>query len=275
MANKTGSSEPDVHGPANSTSRRKYAYKPPSPLLTALEIRASWELGAWLMSMPLLKSAPKGDGHPVLVFPGLAASDFSTIPLRQFLKGIGYTPYPWNFGRNLGPRPGVLRGCAEHVKELREKHGQNVSLIGWSLGGLYAREVAKIAPEVTRCVITLGTPFTGHPKANHAWRFFEFASGLKVGDPKLHEPLRHSPPVPTTSIYSRSDGVVSWKCSLETESPITENIEVIASHLGMGVNPATLFAIADRLSQPEGQWKKFERYGIRKLFYPEPRYYRH
>ena len=136
---------------------------------------------------------------------------------------------------------------------------------------LYARELAKGYPEAVRQVIPLGTPFTGHPKATNAWRLYEFVTGHKIGTPEIHEPLRTPPPVPTTSIFSRSDGVVAWQCSVEQEGPLTENIEVEASHLGMGLNPMTFYAIADRLAQPEGEWKPFERSGLRSMLYRNPR----
>ncbi len=236
--------------------------KAPSPFLLMLEARAPWEYAALWLSSPWLRELPRGDGHPVLVFPGLGANDLSTYPLRNLLAVLGYTPYPWNFGFNFGPRPGVLRGCAELTRELRDKHGQPVSLIGWSLGGVYAREVAKLAPEATRCVVTLGTPFAGPPKANHAWRVYEFLSGQKIDAPhELRDQIHIAPPVPTTSVYSRSDGVVAWPCSLNEDGPLTENIEVFASHVGLGLNPLALTAVADRLTQDPARWRKFDRPG--------------
>lgn len=243
--------------------------KAPSPLLMLMEGRAPWELGAALAAGPILAGAPAGDGHPVLVFPGLSANDVSTIPLRNFLRDRGYAPHPWNYGFNFGPRPGVLRGCVEHVRELHEKYGRKVSLVGWSLGGLYAREVAKLVPDLTRCVVTLGTPFTGNPKATNAWRLYEWISEGKVDDPQMQAQLRVPPPLPTTSIYSKTDGIVAWQCSINEPGPLVENIEIVASHFGMGLNPIALYAIADRLAQPEGAWKPFDRSGARKWFYKE------
>ena len=243
----------------------------PGPFLLALEWRAPWEYGASIASLPLLKTAARGDGHPVLVFPGLAASDFSTVPLRRFLKDRGYAPHRWRLGMNLGPRPGVISAALERLRELRARHGRKVSLIGWSLGGVYARELAKLAPDDVRLVITLGSPFTGNPKATNAVRFYELASGQKLGDRHLYADLHEAPPVPTTSIFSRTDGVVAWQCSVQAPGPQTENIEVQASHVGMGLNPMTWFAIADRLAQPEDGWKPFERSGLRKFLYRNPR----
>ncbi|MFO1378975.1 MAG: alpha/beta fold hydrolase [Chitinivorax sp.] len=158
----------------------------------------------------------------------------------------------------------------ERLKTIYLKHERPVSLIGWSLGGLYARELAKAHPEIVRSVITMGTPFTGHPKATNAWRVYQFVTGHKLDREDLHEPLRAPPPVPTTSIFSRTDGIVSWHCSLEHATEHSESIEVKASHLGMGMNPLTLYAIADRLAQPEHDWKPFDRSGVLACLYPNP-----
>lgn len=232
----------------------------PSLWLLLMEARVPWEFAALKLGGRWLRRLPPGDGHAVLVFPGLGANDLSTVPLRAVLGDLGYAAQPWNCGFNLGPRPGVLHRCSERVRELRERHGRPVSLVGWSLGGLYAREVAKLAPDAVRCVITLGTPFAGPAKANNAWRFFEFASGQKIDETDaLRAQLRVAPPVPTTSIYSRSDGIVAWPCSLNEEAAHTENIEVFASHVGLGLNPLALFAMADRLAQDPADWRRFDR----------------
>ena len=249
------------------------ALEPPHWMLVALEGRAPWEFGASLLAAPWLRQAPKGDGHPVLVFPGLASNDFATVVLRHFLRDRGYAAYEWDLGFNLGPRPGVLEACRERLHAIRAEHGRSVSLVGWSLGGVYAREMARLATKDVRQVITLGTPFTGHPKATNAWRLYEVASGAKVIDDAELRAIRRTPPVPTTSIYSRTDGVVAWRCSVETESAHSENIEVHASHIGLVMNPTVLYAMADRLAQPEGGWLRFDRdgrAGWKKLAYPDP-----
>ena len=243
------------------------ALRPPSLWLTLLEGRAPWEYAASLAATPWLRKLPAGDGHPVLVFPGLGASDLSTAPLRRFLKARGYAPYPWKQGFNFGPRKGVLRACRDEADAIYQRHQRPVSLIGWSLGGIYAREIAKELPEQTRCVITLGTPFTGNPHATHAWRFYRLLSGQRTHDESLSRQIRIAPPVPTTSIYSRSDGIVAWQCSINVQGPITENIELHASHVGMGLNPLALYAIADRLAQDPAHWKHFEAAGARRWFF--------
>jgi pimeloyl-ACP methyl ester carboxylesterase len=243
----------------------------PGALRLALELRAPWEFGASLAALPILMSAPRGDGHPVLVFPGLVASDISTGPLRRYLKDRNYAAHRWGLGRNFGPRPGVLSGCERLVSALHEKYGRKVSLIGWSLGGVYARETAKQVADKVRSVITLGTPFAGHPRATNAWQVYEYVSGERVDDNRRDwNEIRRAPPVPTTSIYSRTDGIVAWQLSVQDPAPQTENIEVEASHVGLGVNPAVLYAIADRLAQPEGRWQPFDRSGLRRLVYRDP-----
>jgi pimeloyl-ACP methyl ester carboxylesterase len=246
------------------------ALRPPGILKLVLEARLGWEYAATVAARPLLAMAPRGDGHPVLVLPGMLAGDLTTRPLRRYLKRQGYTPYAWEQGLNLGPREGVIEAMLERLKTIYLKHERPVSLIGWSLGGLYARELAKAHPEIVRSVITMGTPFTGHPKATNAWRVYQYVTGHKLDREDLHEPLRAPPPVPTTSIFSRTDGIVSWHCSLEHATEHSESIEVKASHLGMGMNPLTLYAIADRLAQPEHDWKPFDRSGVLACLYPNP-----
>jgi len=242
--------------------------RPPNAWLMLLEGRAPWELAASLAVLPWLRQMPKGDGHPVLVFPGLGANDLSTAPLRRFLDRQGYATQAWGQGFNFGPRAGVLEQCKADLQALFERHGrQKISLVGWSLGGIYARELAKALPELTRCVVTLGTPFTGHPRATNAWRFFELVSGHKASDEQLMAQIRQTPPVPTTSIYSRSDGIVAWRCSVMEPGPLSENIEVHASHIGLGLNPLALYALADRLAAQPGAWHPFAPRGARRWFF--------
>ncbi len=249
----------------------------PGWLNIALEARAGFELGAGLAAaVPLLaiaNFAQRGDGHPVLVFPGMAASDLSTRPLRHWLRALGYQAHGWGQGRNLGPRGGVIAASLARIHELHQQHGRKVSLIGQSLGGIYARELAKQAPDAVRLVITLGTPFTGGARSTNAWRLFESLNGRQHLAADARAGVRQPPPVPTSSVYSRSDGIVAWQCSVQdatAQNPQTENIEVETSHTGMAVNPLVLHAIADRLAQPEGQWLPFARRGLRRLAYRDP-----
>lgn len=251
----------------NATSHS--TIRPPGWHLMALEgIAAPWEHASALAMWPLLRMAPRGDGHPVLVIPGLGAGDSSTRLLRRYLSAQGHATYAWQLGTNLGPQGGKLEALRERIVELDAQHRRRVSLIGWSLGGIYARELAKMQPHHVRSVITLGTGFTGNLKATNASRFSELVSGEKLGQTPFHRQLGMNPPVPTTSIWSRTDGVVAWQCSVLDEGPLAENIEVRASHIGMAANPSVLLAIVDRLAQPQGQWRAFDKSGLRRLVYP-------
>jgi pimeloyl-ACP methyl ester carboxylesterase len=243
---------------------------PPSKGLMLIESRALWELSAFFGALPLLRLAPRGDGHPVLVLPGLGTSDVSTRPLRAFLRAQGWAAHGWRIGPNHGPREGVEERMQQRLADLYERYGQRVSVVGWSLGGVFAREVARRAPDQVRQVITLGSPISGHPKATNAWRLYEFLSQRKVDDWPHIERMRTAPPVPSTAIYSRSDGIVAWQCSLEQPSPTTDNIEVEGSHCGLGHNPLALYAVADRLALPADGWRPFERRGWRAFAYRDP-----
>ena len=246
----------------------------PSAWLMAMELRAPWEFGAVLPAWFTLQRAPVGDGHAVIVFPGLAASDASTIPLRAYLQGRGYKVSGWNQGFNFGPRAGVLKTARWQLEEAAATSGGKVSLIGWSLGGIYARELAKEAPDLVRSVISLGTPFSGSPKSTNAWRIYELTSGRDIKRETKQYDLPTAPGAPTTSIFSRTDGVVAWQASIQAPckvNPHTENIEVLASHVGLGLNPSAWWAMADRLAQPEGAWKRFERKGgLHGVVFPDP-----
>jgi pimeloyl-ACP methyl ester carboxylesterase len=247
------------------------ALRPPSPLLLALEGRAWLEWSSLALSWRWLQNAPAGDGHPVLVLPGMVAGDISTWPMRKFLEQRGYATYPWELGLNYGPRREIVRGLVQRVRDLHEEHGRKVSLIGWSLGGALACALAARMPKRVRQVITMGSPLQAHAHATNAWRIFELVSGYRSDHPHLarigNKPLQ----VPLTAILSKSDGIVNWRMSVAPKGPNRESIEVNASHLGLGANPAVLWAIADRLAQAEGEWRPFRRGGHwRPLFFRDP-----
>jgi thioesterase domain-containing protein len=235
----------------------------PSLALLALEMRAWPELALYFASWPLLVTQPRGDGHAVVVLPPFGASDAYTSPLRLVLRALGYSSHGWALGQNLGPTAAILDGGPRRVRELAERTGRSVSVIGWSAGGILAREVARRQPDVVRQVITLGSPFRlllDHRYKTHAAFFYRIAERWHAEPTEAmcrseyREPLLD---VPATAIYSRTDGVTSWRWCLEQEGPRTENIEVFGSHCGLGHNPAALVAIADRLAQPEDEWAPF------------------
>lgn len=244
--------------------------------LLLLEGRAIPELFGFAATLPSLRMlAPRGDGHPVIVLPGLGAGDSSTIALRRFLKSKGYPTYGWRMGINLGPRPGVEQGLVDLVVDISKKYDRKVSIVGWSLGGIYARQLAKIMPDQIRSVISLGSPFGGEPRATNAWRVYQMTSGESVDDTEKHMggKIADAPKdIPCTAIYTKTDGVCAWQNCIEKDAPNTENIEIEASHCGLGHHPAAVFAIADRLAQPEGEFKRFHRRGLRAAIYRRPAY---
>ncbi len=245
----------------------------PSLFRLALEARTLLEAGGFALSYPLLQTSVKGDGHPVLVLPGFMASDFSTKLLRTFLKSRGYQAYGWELGRNLGRFSDPVTGCGEEIiqrlKHIHATHNQKVSIIGWSLGGIYARELARLQPDLVRFVITLGSPFSGNLTANHATWLFEKTSGYSIDtmDKDLWKTMRTPPPVPSTAFYSKTDGITAWECCLEEPQDTTENIEVPSSHCGMGHHPFVMWAIANRLAQNEDGWQKFDPQGFEKAMF--------
>jgi pimeloyl-ACP methyl ester carboxylesterase len=236
--------------------------RPPGGLRMLLEARAPFEYAASLAARPWLARLPRGDGHPVLVLPGFGASDRSTEPLRRFLAERGHAAYGWELGTNRGASRELLDGVRDRLQAIAARHaGERVSLVGWSLGGVYARELAKTQAPQVRCVVTLGSPFAGDPRSTSVAAIYQAVTGRPLrDDPERRARLRQAPPVPTSSIYSRSDGVVPWESSLNEDLPHTENIEVASSHLGMGVHPWVLFVIADRLRQDPARWRRFDRW---------------
>jgi hypothetical protein len=244
--------------------------KPPSKLLLLAEFRAVGELALGLASLPLLASAPRGDGHTVLVLPGFLTSDKSTEFLRGVLSHLGYNAVGWNMGRNTGGLYSRRAPLREKLESLQQESGRRVSVVGWSLGGVYARDLALAAPEHVRRIVTLGTPFSGNLRANNVGRLYDRVSGENPehARPADIEALAGDLPVPATSIYSRTDGIVHWRTSRGQPSDNAENIEVWgASHIGLGVNPAVVWAVADRLAQPDGQFTPFGHTGPFSLAY--------
>ncbi len=239
--------------------------------------RAAMQYGNLAMSWPLVKtSLPKGDGHPVIFLPGFLTSDAFTFPLRTRVEEQGFKTYGWDNGFNLG----FDEKTAQHLKKrlqdvFEENGGQKVTLVGHSLGGVYARELAREFPEMVRSVITLGTPFgmlqdpaaATSERLDKIYRMFQPASVDKQIDDIGARGLT-PPPVPTTSMFSRDDGVVDWKAALNPKMPETENIEVYGSHMGMTMSALTIAAVIDRLAQKEGDWKPFDKAKYTMLMYP-------
>jgi pimeloyl-ACP methyl ester carboxylesterase len=247
---------------------------PPSVLLRLLESRAVFEFGAYAAASPWLRHIGRGDHHPVLVLPGFTGDDRSTRSLRATVAANGYRAHGWGLGTNFGPSDRVLEGMHERIEELHERHRRKVSLVGWSLGGVYARELAREHPDLVRQVITLGSPFRLRrtDRSSVSWLTDRLSSNFRdeVLRLALAEADKPSLPIPSTAVYSRTDGVVRWHSCIDTDSTQHENVEVYSSHSGLGWNPSALFVVLDRLAQREGDWKPFHAPLPLRGWYPRP-----
>jgi pimeloyl-ACP methyl ester carboxylesterase len=211
----------------------------------AKEARTAPEFAAFVaLAAPLIAGSPRGDGHPVLILPGLGGGDTSTRPMRWFLDRLGYRTYGWGMGRNTGLSRRGSTQLRDRLDAVADQHARRVSLVGWSLGGVYATALARHASHQVRSVITLGSPLGGVPPT--------------PGN------------VPTTSVYSRSDAIVPWRASIIATGPLRENVQVRGSHLGLGHNPPVLVVVADRLSQQEGSWRPFVAQPWARRWIPDP-----
>ena len=236
--------------------------------------RALTELGFTYPFQSLSKyNQAEADGHPVMVLPGFMSTKVSTKLLREHVSKSGYPVYDWGMGRNLGKME-YMAALVTRLEAIYKKHNQKISLIGWSLGGVFAREIAKARPDLVRQVITLGSPFQDitHPN-NVAWIYTLITGGKRVEDTDwaLLENMPTPPPVPTTAIYSKEDGIVPWHvCMEKVETAIHQNIQVHGSHFGLGVNTSVFWIISDRLKYNQNNWQHFKPESAVKelLFYP-------
>jgi pimeloyl-ACP methyl ester carboxylesterase len=245
---------------------------PPVRWLLTEPARSALGLAGAGLAAPWLATAPRGDGHPVLVLPGLLADDASTAVLRGFLLSLGYRVQGWRLGRNVGPTAEVVAGLPRVLEKLAARGGP-VSVIGWSLGGIYARELARRRAGLARQVITLGSPFAMRDRRqSRASRAFERHAHTHAEHYDLPEGELSAPvPVPATAVYSRRDGIVDWRGCIDPPGVSRQNIEVRCGHLGFGHDPATLWVIADRLAQPAGEWAPFAPPRLLRRLYPEQR----
>lgn len=241
-----------------------------------LEMRALLEIGSHqLLRRRLERFSPSGDGHPVLMLPGFLGADGSTAGLRKYLNRIGFTAHPWQQGRNPGFRRDVFECLQIRLRELSEAHQRKVSLIGHSLGGIYSRALARQHPDLVRQVITLGTPFNIDQTATELGAVGRLYTRL---NPQAREESSFqmtlaaaTPEVPSTAIYSQGDGIAPWQLCMDIEGRNTENVRVPGSHTAMPFNLLVCYVIADRLAQPENNWRPFEPQGLAKLLYrPSP-----
>ena len=240
--------------------------RPPRLIYSLLEGRAFLEMALLAPLAPLLASAPRGDGHPVLLVPGFTAGDATMVGLKVFLKSRGYQVETWGFGQNTGFKLKFSHALEQKVRYLHHKYRSKVSIVGWSLGGVYAYYAAHSAPECVRSVISLGSPMRFAPEnfntrllVRAVYRYFAHPMG-----PVAHlahvraKVLKSPPPMPSTCVYSMTDGVVPPQSAyLDATEGEHENIWVPGSHLGLGFNAAVMWIVADRLAQPEDGWRPY------------------
>jgi pimeloyl-ACP methyl ester carboxylesterase len=248
------------------------AGRPPNVWFALEQSRALFELWQFTVARSALRLAPKGAGRPAIVLPGFLTDDDATVMLRQYLGELGHAVYPWDLGINLGPTEFILKGVERRLDEIFKAHREPVSLIGVSLGGLYARDLGRRRRERVRQVITLASPFRiERGSSNSMGAVFDALSSLHVHPSRFsvwtqpREPL----PVPATAIYTRSDGIVAWEACADSSAGQAENIEVIGSHGGLVHLPSALYAVADRLAQPGDSWRRFAAPVAMSSLYPQ------
>lgn len=224
--------------------------RPPGRLAYAAEVRAVAELAAFRKQrLALIRQLPHWPNRHVLVLPGFLSGDWATGPLRGTLSAVGHKVEGWRLGRNMGLRPGLFEALEQRLLGFAGRAGEPVALIGWSLGGLYAVELARRFPEAVRQVITLGSPVSGCLTSNNAWRLYERVAGHSIDSPPLAWEPGALPPVPLTAIAAIGDGIVHPEAARARPGPLVENLEVPGSHAGLGWNPHAIRLIADRLAR--------------------------
>ena len=243
--------------------------RPPRSLWTLLEGRALFEAVLLPALYPFfLRNTPRGDGHPVLLVPGFTASDATLIGLSTFLRSRGYMVETWGLGQNTGFKLKFSQALEQKVRYMQHKYGAKVSLVGWSLGGVYAFYVAHAAPQCVRSVISLGSPMRFSTSENldvpilvkAIYRYLAHPLGPSAHLANVRAKVfRAPPPVPSTCIFSMTDGVVPPEAARidDTDDDQHENIWVPGSHVGLGFNAAVMWILADRLAQPETNWQPF------------------
>ena len=221
----------------------------PGALSLLRELQTPLALPAFIVQSPKLRGAPRGDGRPVLLAPGYMAGRLSMEPLAVYLRRLGYEARPWRLGRNHGDVDDLVAAFCEEVTEFAKTHGAPVTLIGWSLGGVIVRETARLIPKAVREVITLGSPIVGGPKYTSVGGYYarRFGIDLDAFELEVDERNRLGLTQPVTSIYSKADGVVDWRASIDTYNPQARNIEVSGSHFSLGFNAPVWRLIADTI----------------------------
>lgn len=228
--------------------------KRPNLFKTLLETRAPFEFASLGLHAKKLRDAPKGDGKPVILVPGYMTDDYSMWPLGRYLKFLGYDVYYTEMGRNRGDVDIDMIRLGERIEAVSSVlNGKSVTVLGWSLGGVLAREAARLFPKIVREVVTFGTPIVGGPKFTSVGKRYAKLKNidLEVFELDVHQRNLIGLNQPISSIYSKSDGIVGWEASIDIYNQQAQNIEVRGSHFGLGVNPQVWQIIAQILATPK------------------------
>ena len=224
--------------------------RPPTIMAMAGESLTPLELPRLLAASPVLALQARGCGQPVMVLPGLGASNTSTAPMRRYLSWLGYDVQGWRLGQNRGDVAAMLPHVVAQLKEIHADSGALVNLVGWSLGGVLAREAARDNPALVRQVVTMGSPVVGGPKYTSLGRIYaQRGQDLDAIAAVVAARENTSIKVPVTSIYSKRDGIVGWQASIDRLTPGAENIEVSATHFSLGFSPAVYKILARKLAK--------------------------
>jgi pimeloyl-ACP methyl ester carboxylesterase len=210
------------------------------------------ELNTLLLAHPWLRRARRGDGHPVMVLPGFMGADGSTAALRYYMRLWGYDAQGWGLGRNLGLRasdPDFENRVAEQLAAIVRRQGRKVSLVGWSLGGLFARQIAKALPDEVALVVTMGTPFSGDRRANNAWRAYQLVAGHSVDEAPLAQDLATKPPVATVALWSPRDGVIHPRSAAGWPGERDAALALRVTHLGFAAHPEVARTLVDVIAR--------------------------
>lgn len=219
---------------------------PPTKLLSLREIQAPLDWLQTIVTLPQLLSMPKSDGRPVLLAPGFMADKWSMRPLKGFLDKLGYDVYDWNLGRNRGDVDEDIVRLGRQTLELSLELDRPITLIGWSLGGVLCREVARLFPDAVSEVITMGTPVTGGPKYTAPGKRYAAQKNIDMDELEIKIAERNAIGFsqPITVLFSKLDGIVSWQAALDVYNQQARHIEIDGTHLGIGFHRDSWRAIA-------------------------------
>lgn len=229
-----------------TTGATNRAFATPSWADGLKELRTGWDLMRLAARTPELLRAPRGDGRAVVLIPGFRANDASLTPLRSFLGQRGHDARPWGLGTNTGDLDALLERTQDSIQRLAEETGRAVNLVGWSLGGVYAREAARDRPDTVHRVATFGTPLLG-PRYTLGHISYPEAELRRI-EAMIDERRRRPIDVPVKAIYSHNDGIVDWRTCPDRDTPGAVNVEVSSSHIGMGLDPTVWMHIANWLA---------------------------